>query len=309
MVADTPTENEARQSNLEKLATCQVIPSDVTRIDEYTIDSLLSQVWGVHGERNASKLKPNKENRHPAYRDGQGQYEGISNSYRKWAMKFDFEAVPLYYQPINQLLTTTKPTVREGNSIRVLDHKLNWARKDMIQRKGDVVTWMKPYTMWMFERRLPVLGKDGRPTHYVEVKYDGIYTRVIVRTIGTNYTERFGFNGTMHIGNLIEESKSKNSRMWYGVNSCPAYLFANLFAGIRVRTEGSTKTRGSVIQYVKEVRRFKQEETSEKQDKPKGDKKDKSPTKKRFKCGQCSEFWIAKPAKKMRCPYCGEPHN
>ena len=123
MVADTPTENEARQSNLETLATCRVVPSDVSTIDEYTIDSLLSQVWGVHREpaSSASKLKPNKENRHPAFRVGQGQYEGISNSYRKWEMKFEFEAVPLYYQPINQVVTTTKPTVREGTSIRVLD--------------------------------------------------------------------------------------------------------------------------------------------------------------------------------------------
>ena len=98
MDGHTPTENEARQSNLETLATCRVVPSDVSTIDEYTIDSLLSQVWGVHREpaSSASKLKPNKENRHPAFRVGQGQYEGISNSYRKWEMKFDFDAVPLY---------------------------------------------------------------------------------------------------------------------------------------------------------------------------------------------------------------------
>lgn len=261
MDGHTPTDNEARQSNLETLATCRVVPSDVSTIDEYTIDSLLSQVWGVHREssENASKLKPNKENRHPAYRVGQGQYEGISNSYRKWAMKFDFEAVPLYYQPINQLLTTTRPVIREGNTYRVLDHKLTWARKDKIQKKGHVVTWFENYTMWSFKRALPVLGRDGRPTHYVEVKYDGIKTKIEVRTVATKYTERFTFNGVMSIGELIEESKSKNSRMWYGVNSCPAYLFANLFAGIRVRTEGSTKTRGSIIQFIKEVRRFKAE--------------------------------------------------
>jgi len=274
MVADTPTENEARQSNLETLATCRVVPSPKSTIDEYTIDSLLSQVWGVHREpsESASKLKPNKENRHPAYRIGQGTYEGIANVWAKWAMKFDFDAVRVYYNPLNQMTTTTMPVLKTGKGYEVIDHDIRYVKKDSIQRRfipnadknmnTHEVTAMSRYPMFKISEKLCLYphNKIGHTAYdrVVKMTYDGLNMTMVMRKSNGKLIMKRSINGVGHVADLIESTKSKNKNgyMTYGMQACPAYTFANLFVGIRTARTGNMNGSLSLRRWVDAVVRY-----------------------------------------------------
>ncbi len=243
---DTPTEEEKGSKDWG------IIPTASNKIDEVVIDNDQRKVWGVNKDPSYSvgKKKPNPENRDPRYREGQGTFEGITLSYKKWAQEASFNLAVVWHCSVSNKVYKNRPKDIPTTHINV--------HRNSIQiGTGGLVTAFKRYPTWSANRTLHLYGKNRQRTHKITMKYNGERMKmsfvqmsprrlIMSRTIEGEY-----------IGELIEASKSNNDGGYvtYGMQSDKAYTLANAFHGIRVASQGSDTHQSKLRAWIEAVKK------------------------------------------------------
>lgn len=253
MADTTDDQNEP----IEVITSIRTLPCEKpNKIDDYVIDHHERQVWGI--EKNPSwsvgKKKPNPENRDPRYREGQGTFEGITNSYRKWAQEARFNIVILYRCKQTNTIHRTRPKDTQFEVIRADINSIQLGA-------GGLVTAFKPYRMWEANRTLHLYNSKNRQrTHKVEMKYNG--RRLKVNVVQLN-PRRLIMSHTIegkYIHDLIEESKSNNADgyLTYGMQTDDAFTLANAFNGIRTSGEAGATHQQQIRAWIEAVEKAAQ---------------------------------------------------
>ena len=242
---DTPTEEERGAKDWG------IIPTAKDIVDDVVIDNDERKVWGIekHPSWSVGKKKPNPENRDPRYREGQGQYEGITLSYKKWAQEASFNIVILHRCSVTDRVFKERPKDFPTTHIK--------AHRNSIQiGAGGIVTAFKHYPKWTANRTLHLYGKDRQRTHKIQMKYNGVRMKMnVVQLRPRRLIMSHTIEGE-HIRDLIEASKSKNEDgyMTYGLQSDAAFTLANAFHGIRLPSQANPQTEKSIRAWIKAVK-------------------------------------------------------
>ena len=245
---DTPTDEEKGEKK-----DWAIIPTAKDTVDDVVIDNDQRKVWGINKDPSWSvgKKKPNPENRDPRYREGQGTFEGITNSYRKWAQEARFNCQILYRCKENK---TIHRTATKDMRVEIIRAHINSIQLGT----GGLVTAFKPYPMWTANRTLHLYNSKNRQrTHKVQMKYNG--RRLKMSVIQLN-PRRLIMSHTIqgeYIGDLIEASKSKNDGGYvtYGMQTDAAFTLANAFHGIRTSGQGSGTHQQTIRAWIEAVKK------------------------------------------------------
>ena len=252
MADNTDDQNEP----IEVITSIRTLPCEKpNKLDDYVIDNLSRQVWGINKDPSWSvgKKKPNPENRDPRYREGQGTFEGITNSYRKWAQEARFNCMILYQCKDTKTVWRKQPKNTIGN-VNVIKAHIN-----SIQLGAEgVVTAFKHYPQWNANRTLHLMNKDGQRTHKISMKYNGERMKMALIDMKTNRTILSKNIKGKHISELLEESKSNNEEgyLTYGLQTDDAFTLANAFNGIRVKTQGGNTHQQQLRAWIEAVKRI-----------------------------------------------------
>lgn len=244
---DTPTEEERGAKDWG------IIPTASNKIDEVVIDNDQRKVWSVNKEPSWSvgKKKPNPENRDPRYREGQGTFEGITLSYKKWAQEASFNMAVVWRCSVSDKVYKNRPKDIPTTHINVHVNSIQLGA-------GGLVTAYRRYPAWTANRTLHLYNSKNRQrTHKVSVKYNG--NRLKVNVVALN-PRRLILNRTIegeYIGELIEASKSKNEEGYvtYGMQTDTAFTLANAFHGIRTSGQGSVTHQSKIRAWIEAVKK------------------------------------------------------